>query len=164
MAVNLCPSSLAAGKSCTIKVSFIAGPFYSPQSATLSVVDNAYGSPQTVKLTATVINPRAGLSATSLSFGPQKVNTSSAAKAVTLKNTGATPLAITSIALAGANPGEFAQTNTCLRPPGSLLAGTSCAITVTFKPTAKGSRSASVVITDNAQNSPQIISLSGTGN
>ncbi|MFI5112212.1 MAG: choice-of-anchor D domain-containing protein [Terriglobales bacterium] len=160
-AVNLCPKSLAAGKSCTITVGFAAGPYYTPQTATLSVVDNAPGSPQTVALSATVINPQATLSASSLSFGTQKVNTSSAAKAVRLKNTGATALAITSIGITGKNPLDFMQTNDC---PDSLAANASCTISVTFKPTAKGSRSGSVVITDNARNGPQKMSLSGTGN
>ncbi len=162
-AINLCPGSLAAGKSCTIEVSFIAGPYYNPQTATLSIMDSASNSPQTVALAALVINPQAGLSATSLSLGTEKVGSASAAKAVTLKNTGATLLTLSSIAITGADPGDFKQTNTCLPSPGSLSAGASCTITVTFTPTAKGSRSASVVITDNAQNSPQKISLSGTG-
>ena len=166
-ALNLCPRSLAAGKSCWIFVSFLAGPHYTvPQTATLDVVDNAPGSPQTVALSATVIDPQAWLSPWNLSFGPQKVKTSSAAKVVTLKNTGATPLVITTIAIAGAVPPDFAQTNTCLppvNPSGTLGAGASCTISVTFKPTAKGLRWGSVVITDNAQNSPQNVTLSGTG-
>jgi sugar lactone lactonase YvrE len=160
VALNLCPKSLAAGKSCTIYVIFVAGPFYTPQTATLKVMDNAPGSPQTVVLSATVINPQAHLSATSLSFGTQKVGTSNAAKAVTLTNTGATALTITSIAIAGTNPLDFVQTNNC---PSSLAANAGCTVYVTFKPTASGLRSASAVITDNAQNSPQNISLSGTG-
>ena len=39
-------------------ITFIAGPFYTPQTATLTVTDSSPGSPQTVPLTATVINPR----------------------------------------------------------------------------------------------------------
>jgi hypothetical protein len=164
VALNLCPRSLAAGKSCTIYVIFVAGPYYTPQTAVLKVMDNAPGSPQTVTLTATVINPQAHLSATSLSFGTQKVKTSSKPpKAVTLTNTGATALTITSIAIAGANPGDFAEVGNCPPSTASLAANASCTINVTFTPTTKGSRSASVVITDNAQNSPQSISLSGTG-
>ncbi len=167
VAVNLCPKSLAAGKSCTISVSFVAGPFYTLQTATLTVKDNAPytpSNPQTVALSATVINPQAHLSVTSLSFSRQKVGTSSAAKAVTLKNTGTTLLTINSITMAGTNPGDFALASgtTCVKG-GTLAATASCTINVTFKPTTTGSRSASVVITDNAQNSPQKISLSGTG-
>jgi hypothetical protein len=54
--VNLCPSSLAAGNSCTIAVSFIAGEYYStPQTATLKIMDNAPGNPQQVALSATIL-------------------------------------------------------------------------------------------------------------
>jgi len=127
-------------------------------------MDNAYDNPQTVALTATVINPQAWLSPPSLSFGTQKVNTSSIAKVVTLNNPGTTALTIASIAVAGADPKDFEQASTCPLSPASLAAGASCTIDVTFTPTATGSRSGSVVITDNAQTSPQKTLLSGTGN
>ena len=55
VAVNLCPTPLAAGKSCTITIAFVAGPFYAQQSAILEIMDNAPNSPQPVKLTATVL-------------------------------------------------------------------------------------------------------------
>ncbi|HMG86783.1 MAG TPA: choice-of-anchor D domain-containing protein [Terracidiphilus sp.] len=58
VAVNLCPTPLAAGKSCTITIAFIAGPFYTPQSATLEIMDNAPGSPQPVTLSALVLIPQ----------------------------------------------------------------------------------------------------------
>jgi sugar lactone lactonase YvrE/uncharacterized protein (DUF2345 family) len=58
VAVNLCPSSLAAGKSCTISISFVAGPYYTPQTATLEIMDNAPGSPQAVTMSATVLIPQ----------------------------------------------------------------------------------------------------------
>ena len=57
VAQNLCPASLAAHKSCTIKVEFVAGAFYHQQSATLSVMDSSPGSPQNVSLTALTKKP-----------------------------------------------------------------------------------------------------------
>jgi uncharacterized repeat protein (TIGR01451 family) len=158
--VNLCPASLAAGKSCTMTVTFIAGPFYSPQTATLMINDNAAGSPQTVPLTATVIDPVASFNPPSLSFGTVKANSGTATKSVTLTSAGGTTLSVNGIAISGANPADFSQTNTC---PASMAPKATCSISVTFKPKAKGSRSGSLVITTNAQNSPQRISLSGTG-
>jgi hypothetical protein len=160
-AYNLCPASLATGKSCTISVLFEAGTVYTTQTATLNVTDNSPVNPQTVSLTAVVINPLVQLSTSGLNFGTQKVNTSSNAKAVTLTNTGTTSLTITGIDITGANPRDFSETNNC---PSSLAVRSSCTIDLTFKPAAKGLRSGSVVISDNAQNSPQSISLSGTGN
>jgi hypothetical protein len=157
--VNLGPKSLAAGKSCTITVAFVAGPYYTAQTATLTVMDNALGTPQTVMLTALVINPQASLSATSLSFGTQTVNLS-ATKTVTLKNTGTTALTPISLAVTGTNASDFTPSSNC----GSLLAaGSSCTISVAFKPAAKGSRSATLKVTDNAASGTQTVSLSGTG-
>jgi hypothetical protein len=120
--VNLCPTSLAAGKSCTIEVSFVAGAYYSqPQTATLNIMDSAPGSPQPVALTATVINPLASFNPTSLSFGTVKHLTSSTLD-VTLSNPGATPLTFSGagISITGANAADFTQTNNCAS---SLAAG-----------------------------------------
>jgi len=160
-AVNLCPKSLAAGKNCTIIVGFVAGPYYTPQTATLSIKDNAPGNPQTVTLSATVINPQASFNPTSLSFGTQTVNTS-VTKAVTLKNTGATTLSNISVTVTGTNAAEFTLTpsSTCAS---SLAAGSSCTINVTFKPVAKVSYSATLQVTDNTQSGKQTVPLSGTG-
>ena len=159
--VNLCPKSLAAGKSCTMIVAFLAGPFYTPQTATLQIKDNAAGSPQTVALSATVINPVASFSANSLRFGTVKTNSGTTTKSVTLTSNGGTALGISSFAITGANPTDFTETNTC---PTSLAPKGTCSITVTFKPSASGTRTATLVVTDSAQNSPQSIPLSGTGN
>jgi hypothetical protein len=159
--VNLCPKSLAAGKSCTMTVTFVAGPFYNPQTATLMISDNAAGSPQKVMLYATVIDPVAQLNSGGLSFGTVKVGKSSSSQSVTLSNPGGTALTGIGIGVGGADPNDFAETNNC---PTTLQPKKSCTISVTFQPTAKKSRTASVTINDNAQNSPQSISLSGTGN
>lgn len=156
---NLCPKPLAAGKSCTIVVSFIAGPHYTPQTATIQVIDNAPGSPQTVILTATVINPQANFKPTSLNFGTQSVN-SSTTNTVTLTNTGATTLNITSIAITGPNAADFTQSSAC---PTSLAASASCTIPVTFTPISKNTFSAGLTVTDNAFLSKQTIPLTGTG-
>src|SRR5437773_1514294 len=92
------------------------------------------------------------LSPTSLTFANQTVGATSAAKVVTLSNSGSAALSISGIAIAGTNSADFTQTHTCLS---SLAAGTSCTISVTFKPAATGTRSASVSVTDNGSGSPQ---------
>ena len=107
--------------------------------------------------------PAVSLSPTSLSFGNHQVNTSSAAQIVTLKNSGNAALTIHSIGLSGPNSGDFHQQNTCPSSSSTLAAGASCTIDVTFTPTAEGSHSASLSITDNASGSPQSVALSGTG-
>jgi FG-GAP-like repeat/Abnormal spindle-like microcephaly-assoc'd, ASPM-SPD-2-Hydin/Divergent InlB B-repeat domain len=154
---HTCGSSLAAGSSCTFKVTFKPAAS-GARTATLSVADNATGSPQ--KVTLSGVGTTAKLSPTSLSFGSVAVGTTSAAQTVMLTNVGTTTLTITSIAITGTNTGDFGQTHTC---GNSLAAGTSCTISVKFKPTAKGRRTAAVSVTDNAAGSPQKVTLSGTG-
>ena len=65
--------------------------------------------------------------------------------------------------LAGTNAGDFAQSNNC---GGALAASGTCSISVTFTPTATGSRTANLVVTDNTGNvagSTQTATLTGTG-
>ncbi len=104
--------------------------------------------------------PAASLSPGSLTFASQTVNTTSAAQSVTLTNSGSAALSLTSVAISGTNGSDFAQTNTC---GSSVNANASCTISVTFTPTAAGTRTANVSITDNATGSPQTVSLTGTG-
>ena len=100
------------------------------------------------------------LSKTSLTFAPQTVGTISAPQTVTLTNTGTLTLTISSVAVTGTNASDYRQINTC---DSSLPSGGKCTITVTFAPTDRGPRTASVTITDNTAGSPQSIALSGTG-
>ena len=162
---NTCPSTLTAGESCTISATFTPTAI-SSRSASVSITDNASGSPHTVALSGSGTSapaPVVSLSPTSLSFSNQNVGTTSAAQTVTLTNSGNAALTISSIGLAGTNPGDFVQTNTCPTGSSTLAAGSNCTISVTFTPTTSGSRSASVSITDNASDSPQSVALSGTG-
>ena len=161
-ACPLAPSTLAAGASCTISVTF--GPTAAgARSASLSVADDATGSPHTVALSGTGTVSGVTLTPGSLTFGNQLVGTSSAAQSSTLLNSGNAPLVITSIGVSGANAGDFVQLSNCPLSPSTLAPGASCTISATFSPTAAGTRTASVTITDNAPGSPHAVALSGTG-
>ncbi len=157
---NNCLATLPVGGVCHITVTFsptVPGNRY----GAVTLTDNAANSPQTIVLGGVgVAVPVATLSATALTFPGQAVSTTSGSQSVTLTNTGTATLTISGIALGGANSGDFALTPTC---GASLATGTSCALTVTFTPTATGARSASIAITDNAQGSPQTIILTGNG-
>ena len=158
---NSCGTTLATGSSCTISAIFKPTATGS-RTATVSVADNATGSPQTVPLSGTgaVPAPKVSLSATSINFGSSKVTVPTAAYVVTLTNTGTAALSVSSVALAGTNSTDFTETNTC---SGSIVINGTCTVTVTFDPTTIGGRSASVAIADSATGSPQSIALSGTG-
>jgi hypothetical protein len=104
--------------------------------------------------------PVANLSVTSLDFGNQLVSVPSNTQTVTLTNNSTQPLNITSIALTGANASDFLESDNCGT---GLAAGLSCTIILNFRPLAIAARTASLTLTDGASNSPQSISLTGTG-
>ena len=156
---NNCGTQLPANASCQITVTFdpqALGSF----TAALVLEDNAPGSPQGVSLSGTGAQPVVALSPKSLAFGSIIVGQSSAPQSSTLTNTGGYALTINSITLAGADPQDYSQSNNC---GDSVPPGGSCIITVEFTPTATGSRTAAVAVSDNAPGNPQTISLSGTG-
>ncbi len=100
-----------------------------------------------------------GLSPASIDFGNEDVNLSSAAQPAALVNTQKTALTIANIAVSG----EFSQTNNC---PAQLAPGAGCAFSVTFSPTAGGTQTGTLTVTDDASGvagTKQTISLSGTG-
>jgi hypothetical protein len=156
-----CPSpsgTLAAGASCTISVDF-APHAAEPVSATLSISDNATGSPQSVALSGTSGTSGITLTPASLNFASQTAGASSAPQVVNVNNTGTTPVAMT-ISIVGNNPGDFAETDNCSESP--LAGGKTGVIIATFDPTQTGGRSADVLISDTASQNPQMVAVSGT--
>ncbi|HZP07028.1 MAG TPA: choice-of-anchor D domain-containing protein [Terracidiphilus sp.] len=160
LALSLCPPTLAAGKSCKITVGFLADSDNYNPTAVLRIYDSASDSPQSLPLSATVINPKASLSSYSLAFGKQKIGAPGTVQAVKLTNSGTTPLIMSSVSING--DFTLASGTTCANGS-TLTAGASCMINVTFVPTTKGTRLGSVTIRDNALINQQIILLSGTG-
>jgi hypothetical protein len=159
---SACGTTLAAGASCNISVTFTPASATS-FTATLSVADNATGSPQTASLTGTgtaAAAPVATLTPTTVAFGNQAVSTTSSAQTVVLSNTGNASLTGIAVSLTGANPGDFADTSACGT---TLAAGASCNISVTFTPASAANFTATLSVADNAAGSPQTASLTGTG-
>lgn len=155
---NTCGSTLAANASCTISVVFNPTKTGS-RTSTVSVTDNAAGSPQSVALSGTGTAPVVTLSPANLSFSGVLVGKSSATKSVTVTNSGNASLTVSDIDAAG----DYSETDNCTT--GQVAAGSSCTITVTFSPTAAWSRGGSIAITDNAYNDPQqVVLLVGMGN
>jgi hypothetical protein len=129
------------------------------QSGSVYVV--TAGGAQSNQLNLTITGPIVSFSPGSISFGNQGVGTKSSAYTLTLKNTGNASLTINSLGVTGANAGDFfTSNNTC---GSSVAAGANCTISVSFKPSASGSRGAALSLTDNAYGSPQTVSLSGKG-
>ena len=154
-----CGATLAAQTSCTVSIQF-APTALGARTASLTIVDDASNSPQSVTLNGTGVQPVSVTPAT-LGFGSQTVGSPTTAKTATIKNNLSTAVAFTSITITGANPGDFAQTATTCGA--TLAAQTSCTVSIQFAPTALGARTASLSIIDDAGNSPQSVTLNGTG-
>ena len=104
--------------------------------------------------------PGASLSTTSLDFGEQRVGTFGDPQTFTLTNTGSQALDVSSIALEGGALLDYAGATTCNAP---VDPGASCEIAAIFGPTKPGSRSATIVIDDNAPGGHQTVALTGIG-
>lgn len=160
-----CGGSLAASANCMLTVTFT--PSAAPgtaETATLSLADNATGSPQTVALTGTAGN-QVSISPASLSFGNVISGTTSGQQIATLTNNGGSSLTGISVAYSGASQFSLVtpQAGSDCRTVGSLAANGQCNVALLFSPNSITSFSGTVSITDSAAGSPQTIAVTGTG-
>jgi hypothetical protein len=97
---------------------------------------------------------------TSVEFGNQMVNTTSARRAVTVTNTGNMTQPVRS--RMNGTPGQwqdFAHANDC---PSMLAVGASCTFNITFTPSATGGRGASLIV-DGLNDEEGFVNVGGTG-
>jgi hypothetical protein len=87
-----------------------------------------------------------------LEFGSVKVGNTNTLN-TNLYNSGGAPLKITAIKVTS----QYTQTNTC---GSTLTVGSSCVVSVTFKPTRVGQHNGSLSIQDDAAAKPQVVVLS----
>ena len=90
-----------------------------------------------------------------LAFGRQRVGVASPPLPIALKNQGDTTINISNIAASG----DFAVVQPCT----TIAAGQSCAVTVSFTPTAMGDRTGTLVIANDAPGTGEVVPLTGTG-
>ncbi|MGW0797799.1 choice-of-anchor D domain-containing protein [Streptomyces sp. NPDC002692] len=151
---NTCGSSIAANGSCTVSVKF-APTATGSRTGTLTV--DAGGTTSTVSLsgTGTAPGPVLNTDPASLSFEGTVVGSSATAQTVKVTNSGTTSATVSGVSASG----DFSQTNNCA----TLAVGASCTVNVGFKPTTGGTRNGSLTVTSNANNSPTVVSLTGSG-
>jgi len=130
------------------------------RSANLTIAGQTFVVTQAAATVGTPSPAAAAMSASSLAFGTVGVGKTSAAKSVTLTNSGGGTLTISSLAMGGANPGDFARSGTCAVYV-MLSVGQSCTLGFTFSPTAIGTRSATLSIGTSA--GTVALGLSGSG-
>ena len=161
-----CSGAYAASTGCMITMTFT--PLAAGQrSAIILISDDAQNSPQAIQVSGTATaapqtKPVVSLSSTNLAFGAITQGVVSTQQNVTVSNAGGAPLHISSVALGGASPSDFSLSNGCTASAYAVNAG--CTLSVSFAPLLTGSRAATVVLVDDASDSPQTINLSGTAN
>jgi uncharacterized repeat protein (TIGR03803 family) len=156
IASNECTGrSLTSGQECTVSVTFTPAAL-GLQNGTLSFTDNVGSSPQTVTFSGTGVEP-ATLSPTSATYRKQMLGTTSSARTFTLFNHQNLTLSDLGISITG----DFAVSATTCST--NLAAKKECEISVTFTPTQIGTRTGTLSLSDSAGNSPQVVTLTGTG-
>jgi VCBS repeat-containing protein len=148
----------AAGAVATSQLTLAVSAAPSFGSGTVSVTGtaNTLAISTPIALGVAPTSYKATLDPTTLSFATQNTGSTSAAKNLTLKNTGTGTVSISSIAVTGV----FFQSNGCGT---SLAPGASCTISVTFTPVADGVTTGTLTVSDTTTTSPHTVSLSGTG-
>ena len=158
-------STVSPGNQCGIQVTFTptgAGV----QAATLSLTDDATGSPQSIPLDGTGEAQTQTLSFSSVieNFGVQTVGFSSGSFSIGASNSGDAPITFSSVQVIGPNAADFSISfNGCTIGGSGISAGNSCSVLMSFTPSASGLRTASLQFTDSAVGSPHSIALSGYG-
>ncbi len=144
---------------CSVVGGFVTGKAAGVCNITANQAGNAIyaAAPQITQNIAVGAGPVISFNLASLTFADQHIGTTSPAKTILLTNTGGAALNLVSIL---PSIPVFAVTNNC---NGSLAAGGSCSLNVTFAPTATGTRLGSVTLTSNAAGSPHSVTVSGTG-
>jgi hypothetical protein len=140
-----CTTSLLAGASCTLSVTFTPSATASGvQSGNISVAYTGIGTPQSTSLTGTPVNPAFTAQPTSIAFSTTlNVGTPSAAHNVTINNKSKT--AAVTIQSVVTSPAAYAITaNTCGT---SIAASSSCVVTVVFTPAVVGAAPGTLTVT-----------------
>lgn len=156
---NTC-STVSPGGSCEISLTF-APISVGPKSATLGIASNDPNNP-TVEVTLTGIGvglPDIAVSPSSLAFGSVTVG-GFLTKSLTVSNNGLSTLVIASVTISGSDAAMFSQTNNCT----AVVPAGSCTVNVTFTPTSQGAKTATLSISSNDPDTPNLnVALSGTG-
>ena len=162
---STCPimgSGLALGKTCTISLKFKPTTI-GVKKASLAINVSSPALSKTVTLTGTGTAPIANVSRATVLFGNQVKNTLSSAQTVTVSNSGTAPLFITGISITGTNLADFSKTTICPINGAGLAAGKSCTVSMRFKPTAIGAKTASLQLKVAIPALSRTVALSGTG-
>ena len=143
---NTCGLPVAPSENCSITVSFKPSAV-GARSAQIEIKGNVATKSLSLRGAGTAPpQPAVVLSPSALSFSKQVIGTQSVSRVVTVKNTGAGTLKVSTITLVGAVADQFESANTCGAP---LQKGGTCAVSVLFRPSVAGTYEAAVEIKSN---------------
>jgi len=143
----------------TLTLTASAGATIGNSTVTITGTSGSLTATTTISLTITGNGPSVTLLPTSLHWAKFFVGVTSGAKTATLTNTGSSTLNISSIVVTG----DFSQKIVARSCHSTLAPGANCLIKIQFTPTQIGVRTGDLAVTDDAPDSPQHVSLSGTG-
>jgi FtsP/CotA-like multicopper oxidase with cupredoxin domain len=140
----------------------LIGPLSGPGQGTPTTLPNlvsGWSNAATLQISAAIV-----ASPTAIAFGNQPYLTTSGVQSITVTSSGLAPLLMSNLSISGTNAADFSFTSTCPITPANLAINSTCTVSVAFKPTYAGGRTANLVINSNDPNTPALsIPLSGTG-
>jgi Abnormal spindle-like microcephaly-assoc'd, ASPM-SPD-2-Hydin/Protein of unknown function (DUF1573) len=150
------PATLKPQESLTVNASFDP-PTAGNISGTIKIVSNAGNSPLTIPVSGVGAQAGLAISPTSFSFG-SVVDGQTKSQPITVTNTGSAALTIVNVAVTGS---AFSVSG--MATPVTINAGRTATLSALFAPTIAGLQTGSISISSNAPNSPNVVSLTGTG-
>jgi uncharacterized repeat protein (TIGR01451 family) len=153
------------GSTVTIASSAQVGQSYTVTVSNVTRASDAFAlTTNSASFTGTpaAATPQVQLSTSSLNFGSVAVGASSASQLLTVSNVGTDALSVAAVSITGTNASDFVRdADAC--SGASVAAGSSCTVSVSFRPSGRGVRSAMLRLSDNAADTPQSVALTGTG-
>lgn len=148
--------SVAPGTSCLVQVSFLPTAI-GLRSGVLTVYGNVQGGQATVSLGGDGAPPAViALNPVTETFGATLIGATSAIQNITISNTGGVPLGLQAVQISG----DFHLTaNTCGT---TLPSSTGCTVSVTFLPTATGTRMGTLTVVDDLGTQTAVLTGQGS--
>lgn len=163
---SACPSVLAVGAGCDIDI-LLAATEARLYPGTLTIVDNAAGSPHTVALTGTGVAAAVPVltwspMVTTLDFGMVSAGSVSAVQTVTVLNQGPGGATLTLLNATGPDSSAFSVTGGTCNLTDPLFEGASCTVNIVFSPGSAGTKTAQVQVASTGS-FPTTLTLTGIG-
>jgi hypothetical protein len=154
-------STILPGSTCSFSVEFTptTASSASVRSGTLEILSDAATSLEFVSLIGTTSAAPLMLSPVALNFGTVDVG-SNDSLSVSVTNNISSPVVFTGLTASG---DYSVGAGSCPANGASLAAGSSCTLSVTFAPTATGTRTGTLSLSNNATQLPLTVSLTGVG-